>query len=45
VVAGLAGDLEPGAYLVAAAPEAAALASDEMTSTLSTALAALADRR
>jgi ribonuclease P protein component len=45
VVASLAGELEPGAYLVAASPEAHALDHSEMTSTLSSALASLAARR
>jgi hypothetical protein len=45
VVAGLAGELEPGAYLVAASPEAHALDPQQMTSTLSSALASLAARR
>lgn len=41
VVAGLAPELAPGAYLLAAGPEAAALDPEEMTTTVSTALAAL----
>lgn len=45
VVSGLAGDLAPGAYLLVAAPEAATLDPSQMTSTVSTALARLADRR
>jgi ribonuclease P protein component len=45
VVAGLAGELAPGAYLLVAAPEAAALDSETMTATVSTALARLAERR
>jgi ribonuclease P protein component len=44
VVAGLADGLAPGAYLLAAGPEAAALDPEEMTTTVSTALAALAHR-
>ena len=40
VVASLAGELEPGAYLLVAAPEAAALPPRELTATVSTALTA-----
>ena len=45
VVADLAHDLAPGAYLVAAGPEAAALDPREMTSTVSTAFAKLTEPR
>lgn len=41
----MAGELAPGAYLLAAGPEAAALDPEEMSTTVSTALAALADRQ
>jgi ribonuclease P protein component len=46
-VAGLAGagQLPPGAYLVAASPAASDLDTEQMTSTLTTALATLASRR
>lgn len=44
VVAGLAAELDPGAYLVAAGPATASLHPEEMTTHVSTALAALAAR-